>query len=54
MPGSGVSVSIMSDKSFNALKEAVSDQTLRGIADMGFEMMTEIQARCIPPLLEGK
>lgn len=44
----------MSDKSFSALKNVVSEPTLRAIAEMGFEKMTEIQARSIPPLLEGK
>jgi ATP-dependent RNA helicase DDX18/HAS1 len=29
------------------------DETQRGIAEMGFETLTEIQARAIPPLLRG-
>lgn len=32
----------------------VCDNTLKGIEDMGFTKMTEIQAKAIPPLLEGR
>lgn len=32
----------------------LSDKTLKALADMKFEKMTEIQARGIPPLLAGK
>ena len=32
----------------------LSDKTLKALADMKFENMTEIQARGIPPLLAGK
>ncbi|QPG75068.1 ATP-dependent RNA helicase [Brettanomyces nanus] len=32
----------------------LSAATLKGIKDMGFEKMTEVQARTIPPLLAGK
>ncbi|XP_042500526.1 DEAD-box ATP-dependent RNA helicase 51-like [Macadamia integrifolia] len=43
---------IMSSQSFSQL--SISEPTMKAIKDMGFENMTEIQARAIPPLLEGK
>ncbi|XP_058087184.1 ATP-dependent RNA helicase HAS1 [Magnolia sinica] len=43
---------IMSTEPFSSL--GLSEQTMRAIQDMGFENMTQIQARSIPPLLEGK
>lgn len=30
------------------------EATLMGVKDMGFTTMTEIQAKAIPPLLEGR
>merc|ERR1712223_2269292 len=44
---------------FSGLSEAlgnggISDATLKGIADMGFTHMTDIQAKTIPHLLEGR
>lgn len=43
-----------STTSFSSLQQSkVSKFTLKGIEDMGFTEMTEIQAKCIPPLLEG-
>lgn len=42
------------DRNFQALKDKVSEETMKGIADMGFTTMTEIQAKSIPPLLEGR
>lgn len=54
VPGSGVSLSIMSDQTFEALRGSISDHTLAGIKDMGFTNMTEIQAKTIPALLEGR
>ncbi|OAA57953.1 dead box ATP-dependent RNA helicase [Niveomyces insectorum RCEF 264] len=33
---------------------ALSDRTKQGLADMGFETMTAIQRRALPPLLAGK
>ena len=45
---------ILSDKSFASLKGHVCDKTLNGIADMGFTHMTDIQAKTIPTLLEGR
>lgn len=32
----------------------LSDKTMKAIQDMGFETMTEIQQRAIPPLLAGR
>jgi len=32
----------------------LSEKTLQGIKEMGFETMTEIQQRTIPPLLAGR
>ncbi|KAL3072787.1 hypothetical protein niasHS_017761 [Heterodera schachtii] len=46
--------SILTDTPFSSLKGRVSDATLSAIEEMGFERMTEIQAKSIPPLLEGK
>ncbi|OVA05054.1 Helicase [Macleaya cordata] len=43
---------IMSTEAFSLL--GISEPTMRAIKDMGFENMTQIQARSIPPLLEGK
>uniref|UniRef100_A0AAY4ETC8 ATP-dependent RNA helicase n=1 Tax=Denticeps clupeoides TaxID=299321 RepID=A0AAY4ETC8_9TELE len=42
------------DKSFVSLADLVSENTLRGVKDMGFEHMTEIQHKTIRPLLEGR
>ena len=42
------------DRSFDTLKDKVSEQTMKGIADMGFENMTEIQAKTITRLLDGR
>ncbi|CAD5117093.1 DgyrCDS5905 [Dimorphilus gyrociliatus] len=53
LPGSSVAFSILTDKSFVNLKDVVCEETLKAIKDMGFENMTEIQAKTIPPLLEG-
>ncbi|ESW10343.1 hypothetical protein PHAVU_009G201200 [Phaseolus vulgaris] len=43
---------IMSSDSFSSL--TLSEPTSQAIADMGFHLMTQIQARAIPPLLIGK
>ncbi|KAK6122491.1 hypothetical protein DH2020_043777 [Rehmannia glutinosa] len=43
---------IMSTEAFAALP--VSEPTMNAIKDIGFQFMTQIQARAIPPLLEGK
>ncbi|XP_036324810.1 probable ATP-dependent RNA helicase pitchoune isoform X2 [Rhagoletis pomonella] len=42
------------DRSFGSLKGTVSDPTLKAIEEMGFTEMTEIQAKSLPPLLEGR
>ncbi|XP_043930912.1 ATP-dependent RNA helicase DDX18 isoform X1 [Protopterus annectens] len=42
------------DTSFASLKDLVSEHTLKGIAEMGFTNMTEVQHRSIRPLLEGR
>ncbi|XP_017325633.1 ATP-dependent RNA helicase DDX18 [Ictalurus punctatus] len=42
------------DQSFASLVELVSENTLRGVKEMGFENMTEIQHKTIRPLLEGR
>lgn len=54
MPGSGTTIEILSDSSFDSLKDKVCDNTLKAISDMGFTNLTEIQARSIPALLEGR
>lgn len=43
-----------SDRSFASLKGIVSDATLKAIEQMGFSEMTEIQAKSLPPLLQGR
>lgn len=40
--------------SFSVLSEKVCVHTLKAISDMGHTNMTEIQAKAIPPLLEGR
>ncbi|XP_065606380.1 ATP-dependent RNA helicase DDX18 isoform X1 [Cyrtonyx montezumae] len=42
------------DNSFTSLAGLVSENTLKGINDMGFTHMTEIQHKSIKPLLEGR
>ncbi|XP_054725567.1 probable ATP-dependent RNA helicase pitchoune isoform X1 [Anastrepha obliqua] len=42
------------DRSFASLKGSVSEATLKAIAEMGFTEMTEIQAKSLPPLLQGR
>ncbi|KAK2904822.1 hypothetical protein Q8A67_006621 [Cirrhinus molitorella] len=42
------------DKSFASLAEVVSENTLKGVNEMGFKTMTEIQHKSIRPLLEGR
>ncbi|XP_014228641.1 ATP-dependent RNA helicase HAS1-like [Trichogramma pretiosum] len=50
---SSIHSDVTQDKSFSSLKDKVSNNTLKAIKDMGFTQMTEIQAKSIPPLLEG-
>ncbi|XP_060067698.1 uncharacterized protein LOC132547910 isoform X1 [Ylistrum balloti] len=54
LPGSDLGAGILSDTSFTSLEGKVSEQTMKGIQDMGFTHMTEIQAQTIPHLLEGR
>lgn len=42
------------DHTFSSLKGHVSTETLKAIDDMGFSTMTEIQAKSILPLLDGR
>uniref|UniRef100_A0A7M4FSS5 ATP-dependent RNA helicase n=1 Tax=Crocodylus porosus TaxID=8502 RepID=A0A7M4FSS5_CROPO len=42
------------DTSFASLADLVSENTLKGINEMGFTHMTEIQHKSIKPLLEGR
>lgn len=42
------------DRSFASLSEVVSENTLKGVKEMGFDTMTEIQHKTIRPLLEGR
>lgn len=54
MPGSSVGLEVSLNPSFKSLQEMVSEKTLKGIQDMQFENMTEIQAKAVPHLLEGR
>ncbi|XP_029034748.1 probable ATP-dependent RNA helicase pitchoune isoform X1 [Osmia bicornis bicornis] len=54
LPGSTIGLEVTKDTSFETLKESVCENTLKAIEDMGFKNMTEIQAKSIPPLLEGR
>lgn len=45
---------LLGNQEFESLRGKVSDNTLKAIAEMGFTKMTEIQAKAIPPLLEGR
>jgi len=54
VPGSDVAMRALADTSFKSLEGAVCESTLNGVTDMGFTHMTEIQAKTIPPLLEGR
>ena len=46
--------SVLTNISFDELTSQVSDNTLRAVKDMGFTHMTEIQAKSIPHLLQGR
>lgn len=52
--GTTLGLQVVFDKSFSVLKEKVCENTLKAIDDMGFTDMTEIQAKSIPHLLEGR
>lgn len=42
------------NKSFESLRGQVSEETMKAVDAMGFTEMTEIQAKAIPKLLEGR
>lgn len=42
------------DRTFSSLKDRVSKETLKAIEEMEFSTMTEIQAKSIGPLLDGR
>jgi len=54
VPGSEVAMRVSADTSFKSLEGAICESTMKGVSDMGFTHMTEIQAKTIPPLLEGR
>ncbi|XP_041354908.1 ATP-dependent RNA helicase DDX18-like [Gigantopelta aegis] len=54
LPGSSLGAEVAMDTSFASLKDKVAEQTLKAIEDMGFTHMTDIQAKAIPHLLEGR
>ena len=54
LPGSTLGLNVTNDTSFKVLDGTVCENTLKAIQDMGFTSMTEIQAKSIPPLLEGR
>ncbi|RWS09435.1 putative ATP-dependent RNA helicase pitchoune-like protein [Dinothrombium tinctorium] len=51
---STIPLNILSENKFEELANSVSEQTLKAIKEMGFVRMTEIQAKSIPYLLDGK
>lgn len=54
LPGTVLGARILSDTSFASLEGIVSDLTLQAIEKMGYTKMTEIQAKALPHLLEGR
>ncbi|KAJ8945866.1 hypothetical protein NQ318_002705 [Aromia moschata] len=54
LPGSAAALEILSNRTFDSLNDNVCENTQKAIVAMGFTTMTEIQARSIPPLLEGR
>ncbi|XP_057304412.1 uncharacterized protein LOC130641571 isoform X2 [Hydractinia symbiolongicarpus] len=46
--------SLLPTKEFKSLEALVCEKTLKGIADMGFTHMTEIQYKTVMPLLDGR
>ncbi|KAG8180842.1 hypothetical protein JTE90_005928 [Oedothorax gibbosus] len=49
-----IAMATFSETPFSSLEEQVSKHTLKALQDMGFKLMTDIQAQTIPHLLEGK
>lgn len=41
-------------RSFESLRDSISAETMKAIENIGFKEMTEIQAKSIPKLLEGR
>lgn len=54
VPGTDKGLEVINDTSFSTLEGKVCENTLKAIQDIGFTNMTEIQAKAIPPLLEGR
>lgn len=50
----GTSLGIVSDTRFDSLQGKVADDVLKAVSGMGFVNMTDIQAKTIPYLLEGR
>jgi ATP-dependent RNA helicase DDX18/HAS1 len=53
-PSGGIAHFSLEKKEFSILKDKASEMTLKAIEEMGFTTMTEIQAKTIEHLLEGK
>lgn len=51
---SAIPESVLSEISFEDLKDQLSQETLTAIREMGFSRMTEIQSKSIPQLLQGR
>lgn len=49
-----LAVAMEKDRTFGVLEGFVDGGLLEAVEGMGFEKMTEVQARCIPPLLAGR
>lgn len=45
---------ILSENTFAEMKDKISEATMKAVTEMGFNRMTEIQAKTIPYLLDGK
>lgn len=54
LPGCSTGLEVFKNPTFSSLEDKICENTLKGISDMGFTKMTEIQARSIPSLLEGR
>lgn len=54
LPGSNLYTEILTDSSFETLSKCISSETYDAIKGMGFTQLTEIQAKSIPHLLEGR
>ena len=49
-----ISGDVLSEVTFDDLQEKISPKTYKAIKEMGFNRLTQIQAKTIPHLLEGK